>query len=340
MVNGGKRQMKKQVMIIGIIVVVLSLGLSGCETEPEGKQNETNGDTEPSNGTETELSGIIAFTTLEDIYLINPDGTNPIKLTDGTPRIESLFWSPDGTKIAFMSMDDRLFVIDAEGTNSIEIGACDIEPCWSSDGEKLVYGVYNDGLYIANADGTNVIKLVDCFVRDVVFSPDGQKIAYVCEQELHGLAYLYVINSDGSENMKLINDSISITYSPYRGLTWSPDGTKLTYRKQGQRVYVMNSDGSDQLKFEEYCRDPAWSPDNKKIVYWNANDGGLYAANPDATNKNQIANSGKKGISPPCWSPDGTHIVYAVTGKIYIVNSDGSDSTYIYDGYFPQWSPS
>ena len=70
-----------------------------------------------------EAGGII----LSEIYVMNPDGTNPINLTQSVERPDGVSsWSPDGKQIAFTSAEffkwDILFhsdiwVMDADGGN-------------------------------------------------------------------------------------------------------------------------------------------------------------------------------------------------------------------------------
>ncbi len=74
-------------------------------------------------------TGAIAFTRTEgdnqDIYRMNADGTEPVKLTTSTKADFGPRWSPDGTRIAFTSLrpqqagdtvGDDVFVMNADGT--------------------------------------------------------------------------------------------------------------------------------------------------------------------------------------------------------------------------------
>ena len=60
---------------------------------------------------------------LGEIYLMNPDGTNPINLTQAVARADShSSWSPDGKQIAFASSDRfqwprDIWAMDADGSN-------------------------------------------------------------------------------------------------------------------------------------------------------------------------------------------------------------------------------
>ncbi|MBM3239583.1 hypothetical protein FJZ31_25125, partial [Candidatus Poribacteria bacterium] len=83
----------------------------------------------------------IAFASYRDgngeIYVMNADGTNPIRLTNHPTTDWNPCWSPDGTKIAFASMRDgdyQIYVMNADGTNIVKLtnppGEND-NPSWS-----------------------------------------------------------------------------------------------------------------------------------------------------------------------------------------------------------------
>ena len=62
-----------------------------------------------------------------DIYVIDADGSNEIRLTSGPGFDKRPSWSPDGSKIAFMSFnsitgsDNDIYVMDADGSNLTRI---------------------------------------------------------------------------------------------------------------------------------------------------------------------------------------------------------------------------
>ncbi|MCY3722019.1 MAG: hypothetical protein OXG97_07340, partial [Candidatus Poribacteria bacterium] len=94
----------------------------------------------------------IAFTSSRegnrDIYLMNPDGTQQVKITnhraiDGMP-----VWSPTGEQILFASDRNKqklhwdIYLMDADGGNVRAVFAKSADrsqPMWSPDGKQIAY---------------------------------------------------------------------------------------------------------------------------------------------------------------------------------------------------------
>ena len=101
-----------------------------------------------------------------EIYTINPDGTDPKRLTtdpalDGQPS-----WSPDGLSIAFASQrtgGSDIYVMNADGSDQrrLTTGADkETDPAWSPDGQHILYvdsagPTSPNNLFVMGADGSN-----------------------------------------------------------------------------------------------------------------------------------------------------------------------------------------
>src|SRR6266542_537102 len=132
------------------------------------------------------------------------------------------------------------------------------------------------------------------------WSPDGTRIVYDSESREGGQG-IWVVNADGSEATKLIDDG-SVP-------AWSPDGTRIAFARpdlgemvwygRGARgtpfyLYVMDADGTNIQRltdgqFSDYS--PAWSPDGTQIAFVrNDREGaGLFVMNADGSDVRQVA---------------------------------------------------
>ena len=255
---------------------------------------------------------------------------------DGGP-----FWSPDGTKIAFVSNRDgnnEIYIMNADGTNQTRLtynNADDIQPSWSPDGTKIAFRTYRDGnseLYVMNADGTNPFNLtnnLDNYDGEPQWSPDGSKIVFSSWRS--GAADIWVMNSDGTNPVQLTNGLWASNPA------WSPDGTRIAFSYQGN-ISVMNADGTNRTTILSVgcCISPyvgSWSPDGTKIaIYSDRFDGNfeIYTINSDGTNRVRLTNNSASD-SNPSWSLSAAKIAFTSNRdgnyEIYTMNPDGTNQT-------------
>lgn len=121
-----------------------------------------------------------------EIYLMNADGSDTIRLVDNLPGvIESASFSIDGKEILYThdvsgfessdgrQLDAHIFIMDIDTQNALDVsggksnGTNDLQPRFSPDGSKIIFvNVANDGsntksIWIMNRDGSNREKLFD-----------------------------------------------------------------------------------------------------------------------------------------------------------------------------------
>ncbi|MGZ4784154.1 MAG: hypothetical protein ACXV5S_00655 [Acidimicrobiales bacterium] len=211
-----------------------------------------------------------------EIYTVEPDGSGLLRLTNNQADDEMPAWSPDGTRIAFMSDRDAssdtynqdIYTMNADGSRVVQITespGLDYEPAWSPDGTKIAFdsprlGEGNEEVFIMNADGSGQTRLTNApgVDRNPNWSPDGSKLVFEC----NGAGSICVMNPDGSALTQLPQGTIYENYNP----AWSPDGTKIVFvsgREGPPQLFTMNADGSDQVRLTESVSSdllPDWQP--------------------------------------------------------------------------------
>jgi Tol biopolymer transport system component len=156
--------------------------------------------------------GMVAFGSDRDgdqeVYVVPVEGGDPVNLslspssTDRQPD-----WSPDGSRIAFIS--DRLGSHDlfTMGADGLDAGPLVVEgeglghPAWSPDGNRIAFerrAQSGFDIYVVNADGTGLLRLTDTTGDDrhPAWSPDGTRIAFSSNRS--GNDDIYAMNADGT----------------------------------------------------------------------------------------------------------------------------------------------
>lgn len=202
-----------------------------------------------------------------DLYSAYTDGRDEKQLTHKTGINVNACWSPDLTRISFLSNRDgqfEVYVMNANGTGQTNISRTPKAneggrpPMWSPDGKKILFNSLVDGdweVYEINADGSGLKKLTDNTVTDMnpSYSPDGKLIAYISnpkgskDEQDHRI---FIMNADGS-NAHQVGD-----ISPIHGsLSWSPRGDRLAFNAYGNMYFVeifsigIDGRGPKQLTF-------------------------------------------------------------------------------------------
>jgi len=119
------------------------------------------------------LDGSNSSNGANNIWTMNPDGTNRIPLTKVTNLAQQAAcpsWSPDSQKIAYIS-GGNVWVINFDGTGATQLtpsGAVFCSPpSWSPDGKRLAFTAFNTGatsntnIWLINADGSGLVALTN-----------------------------------------------------------------------------------------------------------------------------------------------------------------------------------
>ena len=99
-----------------------------------------------------------------------------------------------------------IYVSNFEGTSitRITFDECSVAPHWSPDGSKIMFMSRRAGgvnLFVMSPDGSNVQQITqhgNVSVGKQAWSPNGNKIAYVYSGPQGGAGTIHVVNADGS----------------------------------------------------------------------------------------------------------------------------------------------
>jgi len=208
----------------------------------------------------------------DEIYVMNADGTCQTNLTNDPLADWSPAWSPDGKHIAFARFfGDNPFtdiaIVNPDGSGLTRLTNAQGEyPTWSPDGTRLAFASARDGnyeIYVMNVDGTDQTRLTNNPDYDMSpsWSPDGTQIAFDTQRDHYPPAEtgigpefeIHVINMDGSMDTRLTDNKDEDRFP-----SWGANGL-ITFTRNGN-LFIMNSDGTNQIKLLDSGNFPNWRP--------------------------------------------------------------------------------
>lgn len=154
---------------------------------------------------------------VQNIYIMNADGSQSVRLTDDTREGQYPAWSPDGSKIAYTVVDDQNFdvwVMDSDGSNARNVTndpAADNWATWSPDSRQLAFfstrqpNEGSDGrVWVIDVDGSNPHPVSPGGMGEPDWSPDGNWIAVNCGL---GPPRICAVSADGNRSIQLLESA-------------------------------------------------------------------------------------------------------------------------------------
>ena len=263
----------------------------------------------------------ILFTSTRDgnheVYMMNPDGTEQVNLTQHPDGDRGAVWSPTGEQILFASNRQGtrawdLYLMDPDGSNVRRVfkrkakGWRD-RPAWSPDGKQFAYS-YTDwdrgefGHYLGTL-GEEDAELLP-YGSGSAWSPDGSEIACsVSHQFGSRLTFINVRTRDREQ--PLPDKALLWQYHP----SWSAAGDRLAI--SGNRHPIPVIAGLDLENARALHN--AWT-----------NKGTIFIVNRDGTGLRQLVDEAGPRALWPALSPDGSQVLYTqeINGQTQIFKLD------------------
>ncbi|HUB90887.1 MAG TPA: Tol-Pal system beta propeller repeat protein TolB [Dyella sp.] len=248
------------------------------------------------------------------LIVADSDGYNPQVVARSHEALLSPKWSPDGTRIAYVSFesgDSAIYVQNiSTGARQLLSARKGINgaPAWSPDGTKLAMALSYTGnpeIYVMDLASRAETRLTRSLAinTEPVWSPDGQSIYFTSDRS--GRPQIYRIAASGGTP-----ERISFQGQQNLDAAVSYDGKQIAMVQANGNVYriaIMDQSLGGQVRFISpgpIDESPSFAPNASMLIYA-ATDGTrdvLYAVSNDGMVRQRLALA-DGDVRSPAWGP-------------------------------------